>query len=109
MPNMLVSINTMKEVLISHTVHLDTGIFPHFSFTASGQTWGPFLMDLLRDKQGYLGLFSAGVQGRLFVEEQKLAEGHQPDWENRPALPIGMSAPGTGEIDTQPSLGMWLD
>lgn len=44
-------------------MHLDMGLFPHYSFTASGQTWGAFLMDLLRDKQGHLGLFPTGVQG----------------------------------------------
>lgn len=53
---MLVLINRIKEVLISHTVHLHMGLFPHYSFTASGQTCGPFLMDFLKAEQGYLGL-----------------------------------------------------
>lgn len=62
MPDTLVLINTVKEVLISHAVHLDMGLFPHYCFTARAQTWAPFLKDF-RDKQGYLGLFSTGIRG----------------------------------------------
>lgn len=53
---MLVLINRIKEVLISRSVHLHMGLFPHYGFSASGETRGPFLMDFLSDEQGHLGL-----------------------------------------------------
>lgn len=108
---MLVLINTIREELTSRTVHLHMGLFPHYSFTAGRQTCGPFLMDFLRDKQGSLGFEPCFLQFRgnfLLTSRSWLEISTNIDWENRPMIPIGMSAPETGNIETQPSLGIWL-
>lgn len=106
MPNTLVLINTIKEVLISHAVHLDMGLFSHYCFSARAQTWAPFLKDF-RDSRDTWGCFyrSSGVTFYWTAE----VGWRTPTWLGELSYDTHWeSYPETDKPDTQPILGIWL-